>query len=69
MNFEKENFLRTKFISILQQLDPNTQPRWGKMNVQQMIEHFTEMFRWANGRIKHENILTPPDKFLPFVIL
>jgi hypothetical protein len=66
MNFEKENFLRTKFISILQQLDPATAPRWGKMNVQQMIEHFTEMFRWANGKIKHENILTPSDKLQAF---
>jgi hypothetical protein len=62
MNFEKENFLRTKFVSVLQQLDPNTQPRWGKMNVQQMIEHFSEMFRWANGKIKHENILTRADQ-------
>lgn len=66
MNFEKENFIRTKFIPILQQLDPATQPLWGKMNVQQMIEHFTEMFRWANGRVMHENILTPPDKLPAF---
>ena len=62
MNLEKENFLRTKFIPILQQLDPATLPYWGKMNVQQMIEHFGEMFQWANGKIKHEAILTKPEQ-------
>lgn len=62
MNFEKEDFLRTRFISFLQQLDPATAPRWGKMNVQQMIEHFADMVRWANGKVKHEAIHTPPER-------
>ena len=66
MNFEKENFLRTKFVSVLQQLDPATSPLWGKMNVQQMIEHFAEMFRWASGKVKHENILTRPEQLQAF---
>ena len=66
MNFEKENFLRTKFIPLLQRLDPSTPPQWGKMNVQQMIEHFAEMFRWANGKVKHEKILTSPDRLQAF---
>ncbi|MFI5132746.1 MAG: hypothetical protein ACHQEB_00345 [Chitinophagales bacterium] len=66
MNFEKENFLRTKFITLLQRLDPATPARWGKMNVQQMIEHFIETLRWANGKIKHEKVLTPPDKLQAF---
>ncbi|HWC54754.1 MAG TPA: hypothetical protein VG676_14290 [Chitinophagaceae bacterium] len=62
MTFEKENFLRTRFISLLQQLDPATAPRWGKMNVQQMTEHFADMVRWANGKVKHETIHTPPER-------
>lgn len=63
MSFEKENFLRTKFILYLQQLDPATPPRWGKMSVQQMIEHFTEdAVRVANGHRKFDNIVTPPEK-------
>jgi hypothetical protein len=66
MNIEKEIFLRTKFILLLQKLDPFTQPQWGKMNVQQMIEHFAEMFRWASGKVKHEKILTPPDRLQAF---
>ena len=59
MSFEKENFLRTKLVRYLQQLDPATPPRWGKMNVQQMIEHFGgDVVRNANGRLKIDTIIT-----------
>src|SRR6266542_2915434 len=62
MNFEKENFLRTKLVAYLQKLDPATTPHWGKMNVQQMIEHFGgEAIRNANGRLKINTIHTPLD--------
>lgn len=61
MNFEKENFIRTKLISLLQKLDPNTLPRWGKMNVRQMIEHFIDVTMVASGKIKLP-IVTPPDR-------
>lgn len=62
MSFEKENFLRTKLVPYLQRLDPSTLPRWGKMNVQQMIEHYTgDAVRNANGRLKIDNIMTPPE--------
>jgi len=60
MNIEKENFLRTKLVPYLQKLDPTASPRWGKMSVQRMIEHFGgEAIRNANGRLKIEAILTP----------
>jgi hypothetical protein len=62
MNFEKENFLRTKLVSYLQQLDPATLPRWGKMSVQRMIEHFGgDAIRNASGRLKVDTIITPPE--------
>lgn len=62
MSLEKENFLRTKLISYLQRLDPATPPRWGKMSVQQMIEHYAgDAVRNASGRLKVDSILTPPD--------
>jgi len=62
MSFEKENFLRTKLVSYLQQLDPATPPRWGKMSVQQMIEHFGgDAIRNAYDRLKIETIITPPE--------
>jgi hypothetical protein len=63
MSFEKENFLRTRLVRYMQQLDPATPPRWGKMNVQQMIEHYAgDAVRNANGRLKIEKIVTPPEK-------
>src|SRR5918993_1075970 len=62
MSFEKENFLRTKLVRYLQQLDPATPPRWGKMTVQQMIEHFGgDAVRNANGRLKINTMVTPPE--------
>ncbi len=61
MSFEKENFLRTKLVAYLQRLDPATLPRWGKMNVQQMIEHYAgDAVRNASGKLKIDNIMTPP---------
>jgi hypothetical protein len=62
MSLEKENFLRTKLVAHLQRLDPATPPRWGKMNVQQMIEHYAgDAVRNASGRLKIGRIMTPPE--------
>lgn len=62
MSLEKENFLRTKLVPYLQRLDPSTPPRWGKMNVQHMIEHYGgDGIRSANGRLKIEKIATAPE--------
>ena len=63
MSLEKENFLRTRLVSYLQRLDPATPPRWGKMNVQQMIEHYSgDAVRNASGRLKFDTIMTPPER-------
>jgi hypothetical protein len=61
MNFEKENFLRTRFIPLLQRLDAAAPGRWGKMNVQQMIEHFTDAVMAASGKIQLP-VVTPADR-------
>ncbi|NOT49998.1 MAG: hypothetical protein HOP10_01815 [Chitinophagaceae bacterium] len=62
MSIEKENFLRTKLVSYLQRLDPATPARWGKMNVQQMIEHYAgDAVRNASGHLKIDTIITPPE--------
>lgn len=61
MSIEKENFLRTRLVKYLQQIDPDTSPLWGKMNVQQMIEHYGASIMNANGRLKFDTIATPPD--------
>jgi hypothetical protein len=63
MSLEKENFLRTKLVNYFQQLDPACPPRWGKMSVQHMIEHYTnDAIRIANGRVAIEKILTAPEQ-------
>ncbi len=63
MSLEKENFLRTKLVTCLQRLDPSTPPRWGKMSVQQMIEHYAgDAVRNASGRLKIDTIMTPPEQ-------
>jgi len=62
MSLEKENFLRTKLVSYLQRLDAATPAKWGKMSVQQMIEHYGgDAVRNANGRLKIDTIITPPE--------
>lgn len=61
MSHLKENFLRTRLVPYLKRLDPATPPRWGKMNVQQMIEHFSDdALQIANGKRKIEKIITAP---------
>lgn len=65
MYLEKESFLRTKFISLLHQLKVDSLPHWGKMNVQQMIEHFTDVMMVASGKIKLP-VVTPEDKLPRF---
>jgi hypothetical protein len=63
MSFEKENFLRTRLVRYFQQLDPATPPRWGRMNVQQMIEHYAgDGVRSASGRLKIEQVYSPPER-------
>lgn len=61
MSLEKENFLRTKFIPLLQRIDPTTTGKWGKMNLQQMIEHFADVMMIASGKIKLQTV-TPSHK-------
>ena len=63
MSIEKENFLRTRLVPMLQQLPADPPSRWGKMNVQQMIEHLAgDAFRTASGRLVFEKILTAPEQ-------
>lgn len=45
------DFLRNEFVGILSHIPPATPPVFGKMNVQQMIEHMGYAFRQASGLI------------------
>jgi len=57
----KEDFLRSEYIQILGTIDPATPPAWGKMNVQQMIEHMSDSVRNANGK-DPKDCVTPSEQ-------
>jgi hypothetical protein len=52
MNTEKLHFLKHDFVPLLKQLAADTKPKWGVMNAQQMVEHFSTTLRYANGRTR-----------------
>jgi hypothetical protein len=49
-----KNFPKTLSI-----LDPTLKGKWGKMNAQQMVEHMSFAFRWANGRSQTKPAYSP----------
>lgn len=51
---DKANFLRNEYTKILSQLDADAPRKWGKMNVQQMIEHMSDYVRIASGKVLME---------------
>lgn len=59
---EKAQFLQRQFVPRLQQLPTETKAAWGKMTVQQMIEHFADSVRIASGKVMHNDILTPDEQ-------
>ena len=61
MNAQIQDFLKHQFISLLKELPSDTRPLWGKMTLQQMMEHFSEAVRIASGKRVHTDIVTPPE--------
>ena len=57
----KLKFLINEYPLILRQIDPAKKGQWGKMNVQQMIEHMCDSVREANGKIPR-TLLTPSER-------
>ena len=62
MNAEKKEFLQHKFIFILKQIPTETPPQWGKMTLQQMIEHFSDSVRMASGKTAYRDFVFPPEQ-------
>ena len=56
----KVEFLQFEFPRYLAAIDPATAPAWGKMSLQQMIEHMSDTLRNANGRDPLDCV-TPPE--------
>lgn len=50
MNEKKTAFLQNRFIPLLLSVPSDRPPLWGKMTLQQMIEHFADSVRVASGR-------------------
>ncbi len=61
MNEEKLLFLKKELIPLLQKIDPGTDPLWGKMNLQQMIEHFSGAIKIATGTLQLPGTTEPKD--------
>ena len=61
MNEEKLIFLKKEFIPLLQKMNPGAKPAWGKMNLQQMIEHFTGAVKIATGTLRFPGAAEPND--------
>lgn len=52
MDSQKAAYLQFKFTKTIADIQPETQPHWGKMNLQQMVEHLSrDAFRVASGKI------------------
>ena len=58
---QKADFLRHEYTKALSQLDADAPRKWGKMNVQQMIEHMSDYVRIASGKTTLQTV-TPEDK-------
>lgn len=57
----KEQFLQQEFIPLLEQLSDNEVGLWGVLSPQGMIEHVSDSFGYAYGRLKYTKLVTPPE--------
>ena len=63
MDEEKFDFIKNKFIPLVNNLKGNETGKWGKMNAQQMVEHVTGFFKVSTNQI-HFPLVTPAE-YLP----
>lgn len=61
MNHDKIDFLQNRLVPLLSEIPSDTQPQWGKMTLQQMVEHLIDTLRIASGRSAFQHILTPTE--------
>lgn len=57
----KLNFLKVTFPTLVLHANPDRPNSWGKMNLQQMVEHMSEAVKNASGKLKLTQV-TPPEK-------
>ena len=63
MDKQKFTFINNDLFSLLDDIKPVTQARWGKMNAQQMVEHLVDFFNVSTEKIKLD--LVTPEEHLP----
>lgn len=56
MENSKAEFLKKQFVPLLRQIPSDTLPHWGKMTLQQMIEHFSDSMRIASGKTARKEL-------------
>ena len=59
---EKINFLKAEFVPLLRQISSDTLPAFGKMSLQQMVEHFSDAIKIASGKIAITQLFTPEEQ-------
>ena len=57
---EQLQFLREQYITLIKQADIHVQPKWGKMNFQQMVEHASAFFKVSTNKLKFD-LVSPPE--------
>jgi hypothetical protein len=62
---QKADFLKNQYTKVLASLSADAPRKWGKMNVQQMIEHMSEYVRIASGKVTLPSVT--PEEHLPRV--
>ena len=55
----KIEFLQKKLVKAFSEIPSGQPPLWGKMTLQQMVEHFSETLRIASGRLYFSEVITP----------
>ncbi|MFM2135031.1 MAG: hypothetical protein RL021_431 [Bacteroidota bacterium] len=55
-------FISVTFFEKLKTVPADTAPLWGKMSVQQMVEHLSDSVRYANGKDVQTEIVTPVER-------
>lgn len=70
MDQNKASFIRTTFVELVSGLSGHSAPLWGKMSVQQMVEHVTGFFKVSTDEL-HFPLVTPEEhlpKFKEFLL-
>lgn len=69
MNAEQLNFITHTFPALIENAEPQIPAKWGKMNIQQMVEHVTQFFKLSTGKLALPYIQNPEhaDKLKAFL--